>query len=126
MISSYDGQGALRQECKASKHAVVYLKGTIPMMLPEERDRGMTEEPVMIEPTGESETMSPFSRLRFGKIYSIEWNTNMRDIGMVASSDRARLLRYLQESTDYDFDPDEESGPDPVPFSVGPKVNKGC
>jgi hypothetical protein len=96
------------------------------MMLPGERDRGMTEEPVMIEPTEESETMSPFSRLQLRKIHSIEWNTRVRDIGMVASSDRTRLLRYFQELTDHDPDSGDESGPDPVPFSVGPKVSKGC
>jgi hypothetical protein len=68
----------------------------------------MTKEPIMIEPTDAQETMQLFSRLRCGKIYSIEWNIKVRDIGMVASRDKAKLLRYYREEQNEGFDPDDD------------------
>jgi hypothetical protein len=68
----------------------------------------MTKEPIMIEPTDTLETMDPSSRLRCGKIYSIEWNVKVRDIGMVASSDKEKLLRYYRDEQNKGFDPDHD------------------
>jgi hypothetical protein len=60
----------------------------------------MTKSPVVIEPTEADETMSPYSRIRLGKSYSIECNVTVRDIGMVVPEHRAVLLRYHQETRD--------------------------
>jgi hypothetical protein len=76
--------------------------------IPGEREKGMTKEPIMIEPTDTLETMQPFSRLRCGKIHSIEWNVKVRDIGMVTSRDIAKLLRYYKEEQSDGFIPDED------------------
>jgi hypothetical protein len=107
-ISTYGGQGATKRGCKASEHTIVHFKGTDPVWIPGERARGMTKEPIMIEPTDTLEIMQPFSRLRCGKIYSIEWNVKVRDIGMVASSDKEKLLRYYKEGLTEDFDLDDD------------------
>jgi hypothetical protein len=75
--------------------------------IPGEREKGMTKEPIMIEPTEAQETLPPLARLRCGKIHSIEWNVKVRDIGMVASPDKAKLLRYYREEQNEGFDPDD-------------------
>jgi hypothetical protein len=106
-ITTYGNQGALKRGCKASEHTIVYLEGTQPTWLSGEREKGMTKEPIMIEPTDAQETMQCVSRLRCGKIYSIEWNVKVRDIGMVASRDKAKLLRYYREEQNEGFDPDD-------------------
>jgi hypothetical protein len=108
MITSYGGQGTLKRGCKASEHTIVHLKGTDPAWIPGERERGMTKEPIMIEPTDTRETMNPSSRLRCGKIHSIEWNVKVRDIGMVASPDKEKLLRYYMDQHNEVFDPDHD------------------
>jgi hypothetical protein len=107
-ISTYGGQGALKRGCKASEHTIVYLRGTQPLWMPGERERGMTKDPIMIEPTDTLETMQPSSRLRCGKIHIIEWNIKVRDIGMMASRDKTKLLHYYRDEQNEGFDPDDD------------------
>jgi hypothetical protein len=107
-ITTYGNQGVLKRGCKASEHTIVYLRGSQPMFLRGERERGMTKEPIMIEPTDANETMTGTSRLRCGKIHSIEWNVKVRDIGMVSSHDRTRLLSYYRDEQTQGFDADDD------------------
>jgi hypothetical protein len=107
-ISTYGGQGATERDCEASEHTIVHLKGTDPVWIPGERARGMTKEPIMIEPTDTLEIMQPSSRLRCGKIYSIEWNVKVRDIGMVALCDRTKLLLYYRDGQNKGYDPEDD------------------
>jgi hypothetical protein len=65
----------------------------------------MTKEPIMIEPIDMQEDMRHPSRLRCGKIHSIEWNVKVRNIGMVASRDKAKLLCYYRDEQKEGFDP---------------------
>jgi hypothetical protein len=87
----------MKRGYKASEHTIVYLKGTVPVWMPGERERGMTKEPIMIEPTDTLEIMDSSSRLRCGKIHRIEWNVQARDIGMVALPDKEKLQRYYRD-----------------------------
>lgn len=41
--------------------------------------------------------MSPASRLRFGKVYPIEWNVKVKDIGMIVPEDLSKLILYWKE-----------------------------
>jgi hypothetical protein len=113
-ISSYGGRGTLKYGFTAPAHAIVYLTGTEPECLQGEFERGMTKDPIEIYPASPTETMEPSSRLRFGKIYSIEWNVKVREIGMVARKDMSKLLAYYQEEEDKDFDDDEFVEPAPT------------
>jgi hypothetical protein len=107
-ISTYGGRGTLKQGCTPSEHAVVYLTGTQPTLLDGEWERGMTKDPIEIEPTSATETMGPTSRLRFGKIHSIEWNVKVREIGVVSRKHMSKLLAYYQEEDGKGFDDDED------------------
>jgi hypothetical protein len=78
------------------------------MWIPGEWEKGMTKEPIMIEPTDTLESLSPSARLRCGKIYSMEWNIKARNIGMVASRDKAKLVRYYREGRKDGFDSDDD------------------
>lgn len=110
-ISTYGGQGTLKHGCNAAEHTIVYLEGTNPVRLEGEWERGMVKDPIMIIPTNPQETMGPSSRLRCGKIYSIEWNVKLKEIGMVAAHDKTKLMQYFAEEQDNGFDLDDnESG----------------
>jgi hypothetical protein len=67
----------------------------------------MRKDPIEIEAASETEEMSPASRLRFGKIHSIEWNVKVREIGVVARKHMSRLLKYYHEEDVKGFDDDE-------------------
>jgi hypothetical protein len=76
----------------------------------------MTKDPIAIRPADSAEQMHPASRLRLGKIYSIECNVKVRDIGMIPrGDDRTKLLTYHQEEKDKGWEADEDSIGTPRP-----------
>jgi hypothetical protein len=107
-ISTYGNQGTMKYGCRASEHSIVYLSGSQPISLPGEWEKGMRKDPIEIVATDATETMLPASRLRFGKIYSIEWNVKVRDIGQVAGKHMSKLVKYYKEEEKYGFDDDED------------------
>jgi hypothetical protein len=70
----------------------------------------MTKDPLEIEPASASETMEPASRLRFGKIHSIEWNMKVREIGMVSRKHMTKLLEYYREEDEKNDDDENFAG----------------
>jgi hypothetical protein len=86
----------------------------------------MRKDPIEIIATDATETIEPASRLRFGKIYSIEWNVKVRDIGKVAGKHMSKLVKYFKEEDkcgfDDDEDPDDEgdmiTAPAPAPATI--------
>ncbi|KAF2625112.1 hypothetical protein BU25DRAFT_346542 [Macroventuria anomochaeta] len=113
-ISTYGGRGATKWGVRASEHAIVYLNGSQPAPYPGEHERGLTKDPLRVDPTDPKEKMDPASRVRLGKIYSIEWNVKVRDIGMIAATDRSRLMKYFKEEQSEGFEPDNEFEDEPT------------
>ncbi|KAF2030974.1 hypothetical protein EK21DRAFT_25172, partial [Setomelanomma holmii] len=107
-ITTYGGRGCLKPGCYPSEHTAVYLKGCTPQYLEGERERGMDKDPVAIEATDINETMDPISRLRLGKVYSIECNVKVRDIGKVVPEDMGKLLHYHRQEMNNGFEPDDD------------------
>jgi hypothetical protein len=97
----------MKPDCNAHEHTIVHLKGRQAYRIAGEYEKGMTKDPIMIDPTDPAEDMLPTSRLRLGKVISIECNAKVRDIGMVVPEHRSRLLRYFQQEMDNGFQPDE-------------------
>lgn len=95
-ISNYRGQGVLKPGLNASSHGIVYLRGTKPMYLPGEEKRGMYKKPIEIVPTDPDEELSPASRVNFGKVYPIELNVKVHDVGMISDNDMRKLLSYYR------------------------------
>ncbi|KAF9696681.1 hypothetical protein EKO04_005267 [Ascochyta lentis] len=121
-ITTYGRRGVAKPGCNAADHSIVYLNGNPPVMYPGEAEKGLVKDPIMIVPTNANEEMDPSSRLRYGKMYAIEWNVKFRDIGVVAAHDRTKLMRYFKESQQAGFDPDTdddtEDGADQPPPST--------
>jgi hypothetical protein len=67
----------------------------------------MVKEPIEVIPTDSTEHFLPASRLRFGKVFSIECNVKARDIGMVKN--KTTLLQHYMNEKDSQFEPDELS-----------------
>jgi hypothetical protein len=105
----------MKRGCTASEHTIVYLTGTQPTYIPGEWERGMTKDPIEIVPKDATEIMHTASRLRLGKIHSIEWNVKVREIGQVAGNHMSKLVKYFREEenngydNDYVSDEDEEA-----------------
>jgi hypothetical protein len=67
----------------------------------------MTKDPLMIDPTDPTEELPPESRLRLGKVVTVECNVKVRDIGMVIPEHRSKLLDYYRQEQENDFEPDD-------------------
>ena len=98
-ISTYANQGTLKVGCDPSEHAVLYNTGVSAQAcyLEGERERGLYKEPIQVYPADSSAFLRRESRIRFGKVYSIEWNVKVKDIGIVVDSDLATLIAHYKE-----------------------------
>ncbi|KAH8627026.1 hypothetical protein IG631_19044 [Alternaria alternata] len=98
-IGTYAGRGTLKRGVNSAEHAIVYLSGTDPAScyLPGEYEAGMVKQPIEIVPADASVSMRLESRIRFGKIYPIEKNVKVKDIGQVHRDHLSRLLQYWRD-----------------------------
>jgi hypothetical protein len=97
-VSTYRNQGTLKHGCDSSEHALIYNTGTDPetCYLPGEKERGL-KDPIQVHPADRSTYLVKESRVRFGKIYAIEWNIKVKDIGLVVNEDLHRLVNHHLE-----------------------------
>jgi len=96
----------LKTGCNASEHTIVHSKGHPPQFVDGEWEKGMTKEPIAIDPADKNEAMSPTSRLRLVKTYPIRCDVKVRDIGMVIPEHKTKLMGYYQDERDAGFEHD--------------------
>ena len=99
-IGTYSGRGTLKDGCNPAEHTIVYFSGTNPAScyIPGEYESGMTKEPIEVVPAEQNLSIRRESRIRFGKVYPIEMNVKVKDIGRVRDDQISTLLSYwLQE-----------------------------
>jgi len=70
----------------------------------------MDKEPIAIEPSSLTEAMDPQSRLRLDKVFTIECNVKVREVGMVVREQIPRLLDYCRKDHDSKFELDHAYG----------------
>ncbi|KAF2646177.1 hypothetical protein P280DRAFT_439960 [Massarina eburnea CBS 473.64] len=94
-ISTYSQRGTLKNGCIPGEHSVVYVEGTLPFRYPGEN---LVKAPIAVRPThNEPLTLHAASRLHFGKVYPIEMNVKVKDLGKVVPQDLTNLLAYYRE-----------------------------
>jgi hypothetical protein len=100
-IGTYAGRGTLKKGCLPWEHTIAYLSGTDPRScyLPGEYESGMTKQPIEIVPVDSSIALRSESRIRFGKMYPIEKNVKVKDIGLVHQNYLGKLLQYWADGS---------------------------
>jgi hypothetical protein len=102
-ISTYGGQGAAKKDSRSQDHAVVYSsKDTLP------QDVQFTKEPIQIIIEEPSETIDPKSVIDFGRVYTVEHNLKVLNVGRLAKPDKKRLDQYFTETTGMAADLDDQ------------------
>ena len=98
-ISTYRNQGTLKENCDPGEHALVYNTGYNPetLYLPGEKERGLYKYPIEVEPADAGSYLTRESRIRFGHVYSIEWNVKVKDIGRVVAHHLSTLITHYEE-----------------------------
>ena len=58
----------------------------------------MNKEPLKVIPSRADEKLDSRSRLNLGKVYSIEWNTKVKEIGRLDGNSQVKLLAYWRQN----------------------------
>jgi hypothetical protein len=89
---TYGGQGTSKPGIDASSHAIAYMSNSHPVRLASET--GMTKESIRIYPARPDSKLSQLSRINFARVYTVEHNVKVMDIGIVAESSMHHLIGY--------------------------------
>jgi hypothetical protein len=95
-INTYNYQGVAKkglstQDRKA--HCVIYMDNTDPTTDPEEQGL-MTKKPIAVTAANAEQKLHHMSRLNFGKVYSVEWNVKVMNVGKVNADSVAAFTGY--------------------------------
>ncbi|KAL8928778.1 MAG: hypothetical protein Q9208_001556 [Pyrenodesmia sp. 3 TL-2023] len=94
-ILTYSGKGAGKKGVDQKAHAIIYTGSEPPGKLPSEA--GMNKTPIRVVPSRADEKLDPVSRVNMGKMFTVEWNTKVKDIGLVEKTSLVRLLTYWRQ-----------------------------
>ncbi|KAN0104749.1 hypothetical protein V8E51_010494 [Hyaloscypha variabilis] len=102
-ISTYGGQGSAKKDSRSEDHAVVYASQD-----PPPSDDEFTKEPIPVIIEETSETIDPKSVIDFGRVYTVEHNVKVLNVGRVAKSDKKRLDQYFTDTIGMSPDLEDE------------------
>jgi hypothetical protein len=71
---------------------VIYMVGTSSAAAPGEK---IIKNPIAVRPAREDQKLHPMSRINFGKIYTIEHNVKVMNVGKVADESLYNLWHYF-------------------------------
>jgi hypothetical protein len=97
-INTYGGQGLTKHGLSSEeirRHAVIYMTGTNPNALPQERQKGLVKQPIAVNPASHDQKLKAMSRLNFGKFYTVEHNIRAMNVGMVTKDSMPNLMLYF-------------------------------
>jgi hypothetical protein len=66
------------------------------------KETGMTKDPLVVTPAGPGDKLDPLSRIHFAKVYTIEHNMKVRNIGKIAQHSIHLLEKYFLETMSID------------------------
>jgi len=97
-INTYRGKGLKKAgftPAEVAAHGIIHDSQHDPSLLEGEpeivKDKAIAVEMVS------GETLSPASRIHFGKPYNVEWNVKAKDLGRVVKDDIPFLVRYAKK-----------------------------
>ncbi|KAK4950628.1 hypothetical protein LTR10_010621 [Elasticomyces elasticus] len=100
-ITSYGKQGVGKQGVKKSEHSIIYSHKPVSQPMPSERpdrgEAGMRTHAIQVTPDIATEKLDPFSRLDYGKIYTVHHNLKVESYGVVHPNSMDFLLSQWEE-----------------------------
>ncbi|KAL8753306.1 MAG: hypothetical protein Q9184_005460 [Pyrenodesmia sp. 2 TL-2023] len=94
-ISTYSGKGAGKKGVDQKAHAIIYTGSEPPEKL--KTEVGMNKSPIRVVPSRPDEKLDSVSRVNMGKMFTVEWNTKVKDIGQVDKASLVKLLAYWKQ-----------------------------
>jgi hypothetical protein len=117
-IQTYRKEATTKSGASSEYHAIVYATGSELNLLPQEEFPGIGSFPIVLE--DKSVTIDPSSRLNFGKVYTVEHNIKVRNVGKVEKGSLQGLEVLLLKSMGVDMpDTETETGTEDDGFCRG-------
>jgi len=114
-ISTYGGQGSTKKDSRSEDHAVVYASKDPPPLTA--LDEQFTKEPIPVILEENSESIDPKSVIDFGRVYTVEHNVKVSNVGRVAKSDKKRLEQYFIDTIGMTPDLEDEGYGGDIPIA---------
>lgn len=100
-ISTNGGKGAAKKGLRQEEHTIVYTSTEVPRKLPSETH--LHKQPIKIDIVNPSEKLDPLSRLNLGKLYPVEHNVRVCEVGQVRGEHKRILLHYYRTEMQKQF-----------------------
>jgi hypothetical protein len=100
-VTSYNGVGPLKSGIQLSDHGFIYSKA------PPERIEGMQTRPLKLNLAKGAQNLRDLSLVNYAKVYTVETNVKVKDVGELDSESRRILRRYFRKvfsDIESDFD----------------------
>ena len=97
-ISTYGTHGLRRAGLTTEDieaHAIIFVESDRPRPLVGEP--AISKRPIAVVPASEDQRLDPASRINFAKVYTVEHNAKVMDIGRVSDRSMPRFKQYFQE-----------------------------
>ncbi|MCJ1480724.1 hypothetical protein MMC06_000879 [Schaereria dolodes] len=97
-ISTHDGKATTKKSLDQKEHTIIYTGDYAPSRLPEERK--LNKEAIKIVPVNPSMKLDPLSRVNLVKVYPVEHNLKVKEVGRVSGPHLKKLLAYVRDMND--------------------------
>lgn len=97
-VNTYKQKGVARKKFVKSDleaHAILYMEGTKPDRLPNEPY--MPKKPIAVKMSREDRKLHPASRIRFDKVFTIEGNVKVQDVGVISWKSMPFFTEYWRK-----------------------------
>lgn len=105
-ILTYNRQGVGKEGVTKSEHAIIHTGRDAPEAHRTERARKGEDpmlRPIRVDQDDRAEKLDPWSRIHFGKVYSIEHNVKVRSFGKVNAQSMTALLYQFRAVWERNF-----------------------
>jgi hypothetical protein len=96
MLNTHHRKGASKEGVNPDNYAAVYPLGGTVQLGP---DENLTKKPFPIKVEGSGESISPKSRLNFGRIYTLEHNIRVKKVGRIPDEYHQQLDDYFSQTS---------------------------
>ena len=93
-ISTHGSQGATKKGIIQNDQCIVYTGPIAPAKLAMEKK--MHKDPIQMIPINPQEKLDPLSRTDLAKIFPVEHNVKLREVGMVSNAHLKKLIAYVK------------------------------
>ncbi|OQU99236.1 hypothetical protein CLAIMM_04899 [Cladophialophora immunda] len=97
-INTYHERGTTRRSFNnddKQAHAIIYMRGSKPKRLPEEPI--LIKTPIMVDGASEDKKLHYTSRIRFDKVFTIEHNVKVKNVGKISKESIPHFIHYWRE-----------------------------